>query len=166
MAVNFNYFSPIKKSLVSVKQEFFFYCLELIQVCSHPLICPSSFPKVSAEKIHYYGKVLGGTDFIDLVSCTGWSMVSFKLNNLKALIHWKSIWLFQKVHYTQDMLVNVNKSHLATLGGYDCVHLWDRLAIRDRRNEVTVIINISLSVDSGQIWISHYWYQQFKFVRQ
>ena len=38
MAVDFNYFSKSKKKLVSVKQNFFFYCLELIQIYSHRLI--------------------------------------------------------------------------------------------------------------------------------
>ena len=71
MAIDFNYFLTIKITLVSVKQEFFFYCLELIQVYSDPLICPSLCPKVSTEKIHYYGKILMKTDFIDLVSYTG-----------------------------------------------------------------------------------------------
>ena len=28
-------------------------------------------PKISAKKILYFGKILGETDFINLVSCTG-----------------------------------------------------------------------------------------------
>ena len=55
-----------------VKQElFFFHCLELIEVCSHPLICLLLCPKIVAKKIHYCGKILGETDFIDLFNYTG-----------------------------------------------------------------------------------------------
>ena len=58
--------------LVSVKQDFYFFdCLELIEFYSHPLICPLLCPNVSTKKIHYCGKMLGVTDFIDLVSCAG-----------------------------------------------------------------------------------------------
>ena len=57
--------------LMPVKLDFFFYCLELIEVFSHKLICPLLCPKVSANEIHYCGGIWGKTDFIDLVSCTG-----------------------------------------------------------------------------------------------
>ena len=57
--------------LVLVKQELFCYCLELIKVYIHPLICPLLRPKVSFKKIYYCGKNLGETDFIDLVNFTG-----------------------------------------------------------------------------------------------
>ena len=46
----------------------------VIKVFSHPLISPLLCPKVSAKKIHYCERILGEADFIDLVSCTDWSM--------------------------------------------------------------------------------------------
>ena len=51
-----------------------FYCLEVIKVCNHLLICHLLCPEALANKIHYCGKILGETDlidFIDLLSCTG-----------------------------------------------------------------------------------------------
>ena len=54
--------------LVSVKYDFFFDSLKLIKVYSHPLIFPLLGPKVSAKKIHYRGKILGESNFVDLVS--------------------------------------------------------------------------------------------------
>ena len=60
MAIDFNYILSIKKMLVSVKYDFF-YCLELIEINSYSSICPLLSPKVSAKKIHYYGKILEET---------------------------------------------------------------------------------------------------------
>ena len=57
--------------LLSMKQELFFYCSEVIEVYSHPLICPLLCPNVSAKRIHYCEKMLRLTNFIDLVSCAG-----------------------------------------------------------------------------------------------
>ena len=39
-------------------------------------MCSLLCPKVSAKKIHYSGKILGETDFIDLISYTGKSVAS------------------------------------------------------------------------------------------
>ena len=58
-------------------------CLKLIKVYNHPLIYPLLCPKVLAEKLHYWMKILRETDFIDLVSCIGWSMALRKKSLLK-----------------------------------------------------------------------------------
>ena len=44
-----------------------FNYLQLIDVYSHPLICPLFCRNVSAKKLYYCVKISGQTDFIDLV---------------------------------------------------------------------------------------------------
>ena len=43
---------------------------------------------VSAKKIHYWGKILGKTNFIDLVSCSSWSMAL--MMNIKSCKKWSA----------------------------------------------------------------------------
>ena len=42
----------------------------IIEILSHPLIRFLLCSKISASKTYYCGKILGKTDYIDLVSCT------------------------------------------------------------------------------------------------
>ena len=68
------FLNNLKNYIVGKTGFIIFYGLELIQVYNHPLICP----KVSAKKIHYCGKILRETDFIDLVSFTDLSIAIVK----------------------------------------------------------------------------------------
>ena len=63
-----------RKNFSASKTEIIFFdCSKLIEVYSHPLICPLLRLKLSAKKIYYCGKILKETDsadFIDLFNCT------------------------------------------------------------------------------------------------
>ena len=71
------FFDRISKKCFFDSKKLFSQC----KVYSHPLMCPLLWPKVLGKKIHYCGKILGETDFINLFNCTGWSMA---LNLLKS----------------------------------------------------------------------------------
>ena len=85
-----------------------FDCLESIEVYSQPLICLLLCPELSAEEISYCGKILMETDltdFIDLVSCTDWSMTLNHLRLLKLSFIQYSTWI--------DIILLANESGYA-----------------------------------------------------